>query len=86
MTVAGAPLLRYVLMFSALRNTRYADLHQDEPGWVRVVGIAQMLLFIAALAPFGGRVTWKVVRLTCPIEPPLQVAGLLILQRRRAHR
>jgi phosphatidylglycerophosphate synthase len=81
--VAGAPVLRYILMFSALGNTRYAELHVDEPGWVRPAGIVQMLLFVAALAPFGGRATWAAVRLLSPIQTPVQVAGLLFLQHRR---
>jgi hypothetical protein len=47
---------------------------------------AQMLLFITALAPFGGRATWAVVRLTCSIQTPAQVAGLLLLDHRRRRR
>jgi phosphatidylglycerophosphate synthase len=85
-TVTGPPVLRYTLMFAALRNTRYAELHVNEPRWVRVGGIVQMLLFIAALAPFGGRATWAVVQFTWPIQTPLQVAGLLLLQRHLTRR
>jgi phosphatidylglycerophosphate synthase len=85
-TVASAPMLRYILMFFALRDTPYAGLHVEEPGWVRRAGIAQMLLFIAALAPFGGRATWAAVQLTCSIQTPTQIAGLLLLEHRRRRR
>lgn len=85
-TVTSAPLLRYVLLLSNLRNHRYAGLHVDEPDWVRPAGIVQMLVFIAALAPFGGRATWNAVRLIAPTQAPLQVVGLLLLQRRRARK
>jgi phosphatidylglycerophosphate synthase len=84
--VAAAPLLRYALLADGLRQAPYADLHTNEPGWVRQLGIAQMLLFIAALAPFGGRATRLVVRLAAPIQTPLQVCGLLLHQRRRRAR
>lgn len=80
---AGAPVLRYVLLFTALRSKRYEELHRNEPGWVRPVGIGQMLLFIAALAPFGGRATWEVLRFISPVAPPIQITTLLLLQRRR---
>jgi hypothetical protein len=46
------------------------------------MGIAQMLLFIAALAPFGGRATTRLCHLVAPLQTPLQLAGLLLLHRR----
>jgi phosphatidylglycerophosphate synthase len=80
--VAFAPLLRYVLLFEALRTTPYAALHADDPRWVRHLGIVQMLLFIAALAPFGGRTTSRLVRLAAPLQTPLQLCGLVALRQR----
>ncbi len=82
-SAAAAPLLRYLLMFDALRATPYAALHADEPGWVRHLGIVQMLLFIAALAPFRGSATSRLVCLTAPVQTPLQLCGLILLHRRR---
>jgi phosphatidylglycerophosphate synthase len=79
---ASAPLVRYVLMLESLRTTPYASLHTDEPKWVRPLGIVQMLLFIAALAPFRGRATSRLVRLTAPLQTPLQLCGLLVLHQR----
>jgi phosphatidylglycerophosphate synthase len=80
-TVAVPPCLRYLVMFFALRATGYAEVHVDEPPWARSAGMMQMLLFIAALAPFGGRGTWTIVRLVCPVQTPLQVAGSLVRNR-----
>ncbi len=80
--VAFAPLLRYILMFEALRTTPYADVYTTEPVWVRPLGIVQMLVFIAALAPFGGPATSRLVRLTAPLQTPFQLCGLLALRRK----
>jgi phosphatidylglycerophosphate synthase len=84
--VAVPPILRYVSTFAALRNSSYADLRVDEPGWVRRMGIVQMLLFIAALAPFGGKMTRFALRVVAPVQTPLQLAGLIVLHRRRSRR
>ena len=81
--IMAAPLLRYALLFEALRQAPYRALHGDEPGWVRHMGIAQMLVFIAGLAPFGGRATRLAVGIVAPLQAPLQVAGLLLLHTRR---
>lgn len=83
-TVAVPPLVRYLLLFHALRHLHYGEVHIDEPRWVRPLGIVQMLLFIAALAPFAGRATGLAVRLVTPIQTPMQVAGLLTLHFRRS--
>jgi phosphatidylglycerophosphate synthase len=80
--VAVPPMLRYLVAFCVRGGSQSAAVHVDEPGWARPAGMVQMLLFIAALAPFGGRGTWAVVRWVCPIQTPLQVAGLLVQQRR----
>jgi phosphatidylglycerophosphate synthase len=78
----AAPALRYVLLARALRYLRYADVFASEPPWARWTGIGQMLLFTAALAPFGGRATRGAVRLAAPVVAPLQVAVMLALHRR----
>ncbi|HLJ67361.1 MAG TPA: CDP-alcohol phosphatidyltransferase family protein [Chloroflexota bacterium] len=80
--VLAPPLMRYAFLLDGMRRAPYATLHGGEPSWVRQQGIAQMLLFIASLAPFGGRVTRRVVCVAAPIQVPLQLGGLL-LQRRR---
>lgn len=80
---AAAPFLRYVLLLHGLRSRDHADLHGNEPGWVRQIGIAQMLLFIAAMAPFRGSVTSRLVNLVTPIQTPIQLAAALELHRRR---
>ena len=84
--VVAPPLLRYAFVSSALRRMSYRDLFVDEPAWVRRLGIIQMLLFIAALAPFGGRATKTLVNLVTPIQTPLQIGGLILLHRRRRGR
>lgn len=81
--VALAPILRYVLLFHGLRSRSHARLHGDEPAWVRQVGIAQMLLFIAATAPFRGPVTSRLVEIVAPLQTPVQLAAGLELHRRR---
>lgn len=81
--VAAAPILRYLLLFESMRTMPYGNLHDDEPGWVRHMGIVQMLLFIAALAPFRGRATSCLVRLVACVQTPIQLYGLLALRQRR---
>jgi phosphatidylglycerophosphate synthase len=78
----AAPALRYALLARALRHLRYADVFASEPRWARWTGIAQMLLFTAALAPFGARATRATVRVAAPLVAPVQVAVLLALHRR----
>ena len=80
---AGPPLLRYLLLFDGLRTRRYADLHSGEPPWVRRMGIVQMLLFIAAMAPFRGGATAGFMRLIARVEALLQLGGLILLHRQR---
>jgi hypothetical protein len=82
-------MARYVLLFAARRTIPYARIYsdepawaRDEPAWARQTGIAQMMLFTAALAPFGGRATRAVVRLATPIVAPLQLAVMVLLYRR----
>jgi phosphatidylglycerophosphate synthase len=81
--VAAAPLLRYVLLVHGLRSRSHAALHQDEPSWARQVGILQMMLFIAATAPFRGPVTSGAVHLLAPAQTPVQIGAALTIHRRR---
>jgi CDP-diacylglycerol--glycerol-3-phosphate 3-phosphatidyltransferase len=78
----AAPLARYALLLAALRRTPYGQIYADEPAWARPLGIAQMALFTAAMAPFGGAGTRRAVRLAAPIIAPLQLLGMLLLYRR----
>ena len=78
----SAPLARYALLLAALRKIPYEQVYVDEPAWARPFGIAQMALFTAAMAPFGGAGTRRAVRLATPIVAPLQLLGMLLLYRR----
>jgi CDP-diacylglycerol---glycerol-3-phosphate 3-phosphatidyltransferase len=78
----AAPLARYALLLAALRRIPYEQIYADEPAWARPLGIAQMALFTAAMAPFGGAGTRRAVRLAAPIVAPLQLLGMLLLFRR----
>jgi len=77
-----APVLRYPLLARALRHLPYEEVFASEPRWARWTGIAQMLLFTAALAPFGGRATRGAVRLAAPVVAPVQAAVMLALHHR----
>jgi phosphatidylglycerophosphate synthase len=66
----AAPAVRYPLLARALRHLRYEEVFASEPRYARPAGIAQMLLFTAALAPFGGRATALAVRLAAPVVGP----------------
>lgn len=77
-------ILRYPAVFHLVSRTGYARATSDDPPWARRVGIAQMALFLAALAPFGGRVTQKVVRVAVPLETAVQLVCLAVLYRRKA--
>jgi phosphatidylglycerophosphate synthase len=78
----AAPLARYALLLAALRRIPYGQIYADEPAWARPLGIAQMALFTAATAPFGGAGTRLAVRLAAPIVAPLQLLGMVLLYRR----
>ena len=76
--VAIPPLLRYGVALHGLLNGRSgARLFEHGPGWSRHLGMAQSMLFIAALAPFGGPVTRRVVRIVAPIQTPVQAWSVL---------
>jgi phosphatidylglycerophosphate synthase len=78
----AAPLARYALLLAALRRVPYEQVYAAEPAWARPLGIAQMALFTAAMAPFAGAGTRRAVRLATPIVAPLQLLGMLLLYRR----
>jgi phosphatidylglycerophosphate synthase len=78
----AAPVARYPLLARALRELPYERIFESEPRWARWSGIAQMLLFTAALAPFGGPLTRRAVRVAAPIVAPAQLGVMLALHRR----
>jgi phosphatidylglycerophosphate synthase len=78
----AAPVVRYVLLFMALRKLPYSEIYKEEPPWARQTGIAQGALFTAALAPFGGRATRFALRVAAPVVAPLQLMVMLLLYRR----
>ncbi len=76
---AVAPLLRYVLLFDTMRRAPNCAFSTLEPRWVRPLGILQMFHFIAALAPFNGRITSRLVRSITLVQTPLQLGGMAAL-------
>jgi phosphatidylglycerophosphate synthase len=67
------PLARYLRIAALRRWVPYRQLVSGDPLWTRHIGMAQMMLFIAALAPFGGRATRGLAK----VGTPLVVAGQL---------
>src|SRR5437879_6902220 len=78
----AAPAARYLLLARALREVPYRRIFASEPRWARWSGIAQMLLFTAALAPFGGPLTRTAARLAAPLVAATQLAVMIDLHRR----
>jgi phosphatidylglycerophosphate synthase len=78
----AAPASRYLLLTRALRHVHYREIFAAEPPWARWSGIAQMLLFTASLAPFGGRLTGGLVKGAAPIVAPAQLGVMLALHQR----
>jgi len=76
-------LLRYPLLATALRRSSYHQLNTGHPGWARPVGMAQMTLFLAALAPFGAGLTREAVRLAALPIAVAQACTLVALYGRR---
>jgi phosphatidylglycerophosphate synthase len=71
--VVAPPVARYVRLAALRRWVPYRQLVSGDPLWTRHIGMTQMMLFIAALAPFRGRATDFLVK----IGTPLVVAGQL---------
>lgn len=80
---ALAPAARYPWLFGVLHKLPYAQAISGDPRWVRHVGMAQMALFIAALAPFGGPATRLAVRIAAPLVATVQLSTLIVLYRRK---
>lgn len=80
---ALSPVLRYPLFLSTVKRLGYGQATSGDPPWARRIGIAQMTLLLAALAPFGGRVTGRTVRLLEPVEVPVQIGASIVLYRRK---
>lgn len=65
--VVAPPVARYVRLAALRRWVPYRQLVSGDPLWTRHIGMAQMMLFIAALAPFGGRATRILVKIGAPL-------------------
>lgn len=81
--VIAPPLLRYLRLAALRRWVPYRALVSGDPLWTRHIGMAQMMLFIAALAPFGGRATRQLVRIGTPTVVIAQLGSLAILTGRK---
>jgi phosphatidylglycerophosphate synthase len=81
--VVAPPLLRYVRLAALQRYVPYRELVSGDPLWTRHVGMAQMTLFIAALAPFGGRWTRLLIRLGTPLVVIGQLVTLAVVSWRK---
>ena len=77
------PLARYPLLLLAARRSSYSLANRDHPSWARPVGMSQMTLFIAALAPFGADMTHALVRVCAPVVAVAQLATLVFVYGRQ---
>jgi phosphatidylglycerophosphate synthase len=75
-------IARYGFLLAALSRLSYAEAN-DHPPLERQIGIAQMTLFLAALAPFGGRLTRPVLRPAAALIAPLRLVTMAALYGRR---
>ena len=74
--VIAPPLLRYLRLAALRSRIPYRQLVSGDPLWTRHLGMAQMMLFIAALAPFAGRATRGLVRISAPVVVLAQLGSL----------
>jgi phosphatidylglycerophosphate synthase len=81
--VALPAILRYPLVWWAMRRRPYSELNRGHPSWARPIGMAQMAIFIAALAPFGGYLTRRAARLAAPVVAAAQLATMWVLYGKR---
>jgi len=81
--VLAGPLLRYVRLAGLRPIVPYRGLVSGDPLWTRHVGMAQMMLFIAALAPFRGRVTGFLLRFGAPLVVTAQLITLAAISWRK---
>jgi phosphatidylglycerophosphate synthase len=81
--VVVPPLARYLRLAALRPYVPYRELVSGDPLWTRHIGMAQMTLFIAALAPFGGRATRLVVRIGTPFIVVGQLGTLAVVSWRK---
>jgi phosphatidylglycerophosphate synthase len=81
--VVVPPAGRYLLLAALLPYLPYRQLVSGDPLWTRHVGMAQMMLFIAGLAPFGGPATRVLARTGAPPIVLSQTATLALSARRK---
>ena len=81
--VVAPPIVRYIRLAALRRYSPYRQLVSGDPLWTRHIGMAQMTLFIAALAPFSGRATRLLVQIgTLPVVVG-QLASLVLVSWRK---
>jgi phosphatidylglycerophosphate synthase len=81
--VVAPPIVRYLRLAALRPFVPYRQLVSGDPLWTRHIGMAQMTLFIAALAPFGGRATRRLVRTGALPVVMSQLASLAFVSWRR---
>lgn len=81
--VVAPPVARYVRLAALHRLVPYRQLISGDPLWTRHIGMAQMMLFIAALAPFGGRATRTLVKIGTPLVVVSQLISLAVVSWRK---
>ena len=81
--VVAPPIARYVRIAALRRWVPYRQLVSGDPLWTRHIGMAQMMLFIAALAPFGGRATRILVKIGTPLVVAAQLYTLAVVSWRK---
>jgi phosphatidylglycerophosphate synthase len=81
--VLAPPVARYVRIAALRRWVPYRHLVSGDPLWTRHIGMAQMMLFIAALTPFGGRATRMLVRVGTPFVVASQLFTLAVVSWRK---
>ena len=83
--VVAPPLARYVRLAALGRWVPYRLLVSGDPLWTRHIGMAQMMMFIAALAPFGGRATRILVKIGTPLVVVSQLFTLAFVSWRKTN-
>jgi phosphatidylglycerophosphate synthase len=81
--VVAPPLARYLRLAALRRYVPYQALVSGDPLWTRHIGMAQMTLYIAALAPFSGRATRILVWIGTPFVVISQLASLAFVSWRK---
>lgn len=81
--VVAPPIIRYLRLAALRPFVPYRQLVSGDPLWTRHTGMAQMTLFIAALAPFGGRATRLLVQISTPPVVMSQLASLAFVSWRK---